>query len=287
MRYIKPSFWTDGKIVRLSPFARLLYIGCWNFALCDLGHLPDDPYELKLQILPADPVDAAELVEELVAAGRLQRVTAGGRAYLLAHRLPDHQKTDKRWEARCPACAAASQCARPAEPPGTSPPPVEAPPFSPDPHPSRPDSPELPETPPASPQEGMGGEGSRRTTGAASGERAPKPPPKSRAPDPLWDAVMAVCGIDSAGIPDSARGAYNRAVGDLRKLQAHPLEVARRGAMFRKHWPGITLTPTALARRWGEVAKPPPTPEPRAAPTQPTAHARLWNQAAQQRGAAS
>ena len=161
MRYIKPGFWTDSTMVRLTPYARLLYIGCWNFALCDAGHLPDDPFELKLQILPADNVDAAELVEELVTAGRLQRVTAAGRPYLLAHRLPDHQKVDKRWEARCPACAAGHD----ASPAG----PLDAPTHPPAPSPATPShtvapatSPELPGTLPLSPQEGIGGEGSSK-----------------------------------------------------------------------------------------------------------------------------
>lgn len=106
IRTIKPDFWTDGNVVKLSPFARLLYIGMWNFTLCDHGHVADDTMKLKLQILPMDPVDIDALLAEIMDAGRVVRVTSpDGRTYLLIKRFGDHQKIDPRWKTRCPACA--------------------------------------------------------------------------------------------------------------------------------------------------------------------------------------
>lgn len=106
IRTIKPDFWTDGNIVRLTPFARLLYIGLWNFTLCDHGHVADDAFKLKLQVLPSDDVDVDALLAELMDADRIQRVTdASGRTYLHVKRFEDHQKIDPRWKTRCPACA--------------------------------------------------------------------------------------------------------------------------------------------------------------------------------------
>lgn len=106
IRTIKPDFWTDGNIVRLTPFARLLYIGLWNFTLCDHGHVADDAFKLKLQVLPTDDVDVDALLAELMDADRIQRITdAGGRTYLHVKRFEDHQKIDPRWKTRCPACA--------------------------------------------------------------------------------------------------------------------------------------------------------------------------------------
>lgn len=104
IRSIKPDFWTDGAVVKLSPWARLLFIGMWNFTICDRGHLPDDPVKLKLQILPMDDVDADELVDELLGSGRVDRITAGGRTFLHVRRFGDHQKLDPRWTPRCPVC---------------------------------------------------------------------------------------------------------------------------------------------------------------------------------------
>lgn len=105
IRTIKPDFWTDGTMIGLSFEARLFYIGTWNFALCDHGHLPDDPIGLKLKILPADPVDARTLVGDLLDAGRLVRIAIpDGRTFLHILRFEDHQKVDLRWQSRCPVC---------------------------------------------------------------------------------------------------------------------------------------------------------------------------------------
>ncbi len=118
MRVVKPDFWSDSKMVRLSPYARLLYMGMWNFALCDKGHLPDDPDELKLKILPADPVDPEELINELVKLDRVRRmVTEDGENFLWVVRLDRHQKLDERWKTRCPYCTAPR--VTPIEPEGT------------------------------------------------------------------------------------------------------------------------------------------------------------------------
>ena len=91
-------------MVALSPFARLFYLGMWNFAFCDRGHLPDDPFGLKLKILPADAVDAVELLDELMQLRRVVRVDIDGRSYLHMPRFADHQKVDPRWRSRCPVC---------------------------------------------------------------------------------------------------------------------------------------------------------------------------------------
>lgn len=77
----------------------------------------------------------------------------------------------------------------------------------------------------------------------------------TRRSDPLWDAVMDACGVDTATITHDARGAYNRAVGQLRSAEATPEEVSWRASVFRSQWPGVSLTPTALARRWAECAR--------------------------------
>lgn len=105
IRSVKPEFWTDGNMVALSRDARLFYIGLWNFAMCDQGHLEDDPLQLKLKIFPADDIDVAVLLAELTGADRLARIEGpNGRRYLHIVHLPDHQKVDSRWSTRCPAC---------------------------------------------------------------------------------------------------------------------------------------------------------------------------------------
>lgn len=105
IRSIKPEFWTDGDVVMMSPHARLMFIGMWNFTLCDRGHVADDAIKLKLQILPMDNINPVEIIEEIVASGRVDRIhTPDGRTFLHVRRFNDHQKVDPRWNSRCPAC---------------------------------------------------------------------------------------------------------------------------------------------------------------------------------------
>lgn len=158
MRYIKPEFWTDGKIVALSFPARLLYIGMWNFAMCDQGHVEDDLLRLKMQVFPGDDVDTDRLVEELIHSRRVVRLEASdGTTYLHVVRLPDHQKVDPRWSPRCPACKNADDLTETLR-----------------------NSPELSQTLPNSPQEGIGGEGrgeERRGVTTSSDVVGPASPP--------------------------------------------------------------------------------------------------------------
>lgn len=105
IRTLKPEFWTDGKVVQLSYAARLLFVGSWNFARCDEGHLDDDAIALKLKVLPADDVDADNLLAELIEAGLIVRYESeDGRSYLHIRRFAEHQRVDSRWNTRCPYC---------------------------------------------------------------------------------------------------------------------------------------------------------------------------------------
>lgn len=55
IRTIKPKFWDDIKIGKLSRDARLLYIGMWNFC-DDLGVIIADSIWLKSKIFPFDQI---------------------------------------------------------------------------------------------------------------------------------------------------------------------------------------------------------------------------------------
>lgn len=104
-RVIGPDFWSDETMIGHTPFARLFYIGLWNFAYCDFGHLPDEPFSLKLKVLPADPVNGHELVDELLGSGKLTRnELPGGVTYLHMPSFGKHQSVDSRWKSRCPIC---------------------------------------------------------------------------------------------------------------------------------------------------------------------------------------
>lgn len=87
---------------------------------------------------------------------------------------------------------------------------------------------------------------------APNGADDPPKQKKPRPPDPLWDAMLAACGLNGASPTPGERGAWNKAVQDLRTVNATPAEIQARGSAYRKRWPNVSLTPTALARRWSE-----------------------------------
>lgn len=106
MRMVKPEFWTDSKVVRVSRDARLLFIGLWNFADCDAGHVEADPFGLKMKIFPADDVNVDALLAELAQIGLIDRRKSNVGDFILVPGLRSHQKTDARWTPRCRVCQA-------------------------------------------------------------------------------------------------------------------------------------------------------------------------------------
>lgn len=120
IRSVKPEYWTDGKVVGLPLAARLLFIGAWNFARCDHGHLDDDAESLKLRVLPADDVNARELLDAIIESGLMDRYEIDGRKFLHIRRFEDHQKVETRWNSRCPYCPLHNS-ANLAETPATTP----------------------------------------------------------------------------------------------------------------------------------------------------------------------
>ena len=101
IRTIKPDFWTDEKIVQLPYEARLLFIGMWNFA-DDYGFIWDEPDRIRLQVLPGDDVDAEVLIDLLMAAGLIERISNEdfSKFAIRICKFSDHQKVDRPTDSR-------------------------------------------------------------------------------------------------------------------------------------------------------------------------------------------
>jgi hypothetical protein len=101
IRGFKPDLWTDEDFVELSPFARLLWLGMWNYA-CDNGHLADKSKQIKMRVLPTDDVNCAELLREIEARGLIERADG----WITVPNLTRHQKPDRRYFTNCekPGC---------------------------------------------------------------------------------------------------------------------------------------------------------------------------------------
>lgn len=101
IRGVKPDLWTDEDFTEVSAFARLLWVGMWNFA-CDNGHLQDKSKQIKLRVLPTDDVNCAELLRELEHQELIERVDG----WIIIPNLTHHQRPHKRWFTTCdrPGC---------------------------------------------------------------------------------------------------------------------------------------------------------------------------------------
>lgn len=98
-RQIHPEIWTDDKFVTISPLARLLFIGMWNFA-CDNGHLDDSELQLKMRVLPAEDCDVSALLDEIVNSGMVARADG----HLKVVNLSEKQALDLRYLVLCDHC---------------------------------------------------------------------------------------------------------------------------------------------------------------------------------------
>ena len=109
IRGLKPEFWTDEKVVEVSPIARLLFIGLWTYA-CDNGHIEDRPRQIKLRVLPADGENVDALLAELHGVKLIERAAG----WITIPTLTEHQKPDKRYFVTCdfPGCKDAKPVVR-------------------------------------------------------------------------------------------------------------------------------------------------------------------------------
>lgn len=91
IRSIKPEFWKDGRIKRLTPACALFFIGLWNFC-DDEGKTRTDSLELSLNLPLFRSQDIVKHMRSLAEAG-LIRISRDAE-WLLVESW-DHQKIDK------------------------------------------------------------------------------------------------------------------------------------------------------------------------------------------------
>lgn len=72
---------------------------------------------------------------------------------------------------------------------------------------------------------------------------------KKRAHDEVWDALIVV--MSREPLTASERGAWNRAAKELREAGASAEQIIGVAAGYRREWPDVELTPSALAKHWG------------------------------------
>ncbi|HOT98928.1 MAG TPA: hypothetical protein PKZ83_17530 [bacterium] len=94
-RIIKPEFWADAKVGRLSFGARLLYIAMWNFA-DDYGTISASPRRLLGDAFENDESVTLENVQgwltEIETQGQIRKYTANEKDWYEIVHFKDHQR---------------------------------------------------------------------------------------------------------------------------------------------------------------------------------------------------
>lgn len=96
-RMIKPQFWDDSKIAKISRDARLLYIGMWNFC-DDLGVIRADMVWLKSKIFPFDQMQIQQLekiCQEILRNGFISLFSYRDEEFYYLPKFSLHQKINK------------------------------------------------------------------------------------------------------------------------------------------------------------------------------------------------
>ena len=96
-RVVKPDFWSDEKIAKLSRDARLMYIGLWSCS-DDYGVTKGNAAWLKSQIFPYDDIGMGSFTQwlkELEREKRIVRFSHHGEAYYYLPTFRLHQKVDR------------------------------------------------------------------------------------------------------------------------------------------------------------------------------------------------
>lgn len=93
IRTIKPKFWDDVKLAKVSRDARLLFIGMWNFS-DDMGVIIAEPIWLKSKIFPYDNIQIQQFekwIQELVKNGFISPLSYKQDGFYYLPNLTRHQ----------------------------------------------------------------------------------------------------------------------------------------------------------------------------------------------------
>jgi hypothetical protein len=84
---------------------------------------------------------------------------------------------------------------------------------------------------------------------------AAKPPESStRKKDTLFETVAEVCGIATGNLTRSSRGQLNKAVKELREINATDEQVRLKAKAYKRQYQNAALTPMALVKHWSSFA---------------------------------
>jgi hypothetical protein len=94
-RVIDPEFWLDEKLAKVSPSARLLFIGLWGICDDNYATLPNRPEWIKVQVFPYSSTSTRELLDELSNNGFIVLFENDGKEFYYIPNFFKYQKIDR------------------------------------------------------------------------------------------------------------------------------------------------------------------------------------------------
>jgi len=76
----------------------------------------------------------------------------------------------------------------------------------------------------------------------------------TRKKDTLFETVAEVCGISTGNLTRSSRGQLNKAVKELKEIDATDEQVRLKAKAYKRQYQNATLTPMALVKHWSSFA---------------------------------
>jgi hypothetical protein len=239
IRSVKPELRTSLTASEWPREVRYAWVLLWGY-LDDYGRGIDDMRLVVADLFPLDR-DVTERkmdgwLVRMTNSGVLCRYESAGRRYLHAVSWKDHQRISHPTDSRIPPC------------------PVHDKPES--------DSARIPEPLPSDSGTAPSLFRSSRVPaeqGAGSKEQGELPAPektgaeKHRPQDPVWDAVIEVCSIKPSEITPTSRGAINKAVAELKAVDATAAKIRVRARRWSTVFPDAKLTPMALAKHYPQL----------------------------------
>lgn len=243
IRSVKPEFFTDPTMAKLSAHARLLYIGLWCY-VDDEGRGEWLPKAIDGALFPHEAVDINALLAQLVRTARIVRYSDGNREFFYLPTFERYQKPNRKYDSKLPSPEDCRHIST--DTAGTL--------FE-----------QRVSTADAHAGEGEGeGEGDTSTTYS----RTIEPKQNGKATDHVWEGFEDVFG--PCGGP-GGRKARNTAVAEVaqalaqetdrthQEVRSDPTsrpEIASRAQAWPLHFPNATLTAAALAKHWVQLGRP-------------------------------
>ncbi|WP_448206475.1 hypothetical protein [Azospirillum sp. sgz302134] len=91
IRSVHPGLFTDEAFVASSPAARIMLIGLWTES-DDNGVFEWKPLQIKMRIMPADPVNVSDLLGELEQNRIIKRFEADGKVFGAVRNFTQYQR---------------------------------------------------------------------------------------------------------------------------------------------------------------------------------------------------